>query len=299
MIDYFYLFLYKTFSFLLKITPNKIRIYLMKKLGGLLYFLSKKHQKIIDANLDFAYDNKLSSREKKDIGIAAFTNMIDSVFSIVKLDWMSKDELIENVSFEGEEIINSYIAEGRQFILVTAHYGNWELLSQSIAIYFNLPLVGVGRKLDSDLMDKVLKENRQKFNAEMVYKNGAMKGCIKAINQKKIVGILIDQSLSKEQSVDVDFFNHKTTQTPITSILSRKFGLDMIPAYISTDDYLNYTVKIYPPIKSLKTEDQEKDLLFLSQAQADTIEEMIKTNPKQWFWLHKRWKAYDSKIYER
>lgn len=118
----------------------------------------------------------------------------------------------------------------------------------------------MGRKLDSDLMDKILKENRERFNVEMVYKKGAMKGCIKAISQNKTVGILIDQAIKPHQSIEVNFFGQRATHTPLASILSRKFGIDLIPAFISTDDYLNYHVKIYEPIKSIKTQNQEEDL---------------------------------------
>jgi len=298
MIDYFYYGMYKFFAFLLKLFPQEWIIRIMHALGRFTYFVSKKHQHIINVNLEWALGNKFNEAEKKQIGIAAFINLIDTIFGIVKRDSMSKEEVVKNVIFEGDEIIQAYQDSGKQFILVTGHFGNWELLSQSIAIHFDLTLVGVGRKLDSEKMDEVVRSNRERFNVEMVYKNGAMKGCIKAIGQKKIVGILTDQSLSIEQSVDVDFFSHKTTHTPIASILSRKFGLDLIPAFISTEDYRKYTVKIYPPIKTLKTDDHEKDLAFMTQKQAERFEQVIKEKPEQWFWMHKRWKTYNPELYE-
>jgi KDO2-lipid IV(A) lauroyltransferase len=270
----------------------------MHVLGKFAYFVSKKHQDIINVNLAWAFGNRFNEAEKKQIGISAFTNLIDTVFGIVKRDSMSKEDVLRKITFEGEEIIQAYKDTGKQFILVTGHFGNWELLSQSIAIYFDLTLVGVGRKLDSEKMDEVLRSNRERFNVEMVYKNGAIKSCIKAIGQKKIVGILTDQSLSIEQSVDVTFFGHKTTHTPIASILSRKFGLDLIPAFISTEDYINYTVNIYSPIKTVKTDNKEKDLADLTQKQADSLEQVIREKPTQWFWMHKRWKAYNPKLYE-
>ena len=262
----------------------------MRALAWFAYSVSRKHQKIISNNLDIAYQPPLDKAEKKSIGIAAFMNLIDTVFGIMRRDGMRKEEVLENVTFEGSEIIEHYQKEGKNFILLTGHYGNWELLSQSIAIKFNLNLVGVGRKLDSDLMDRVLKENRERFNVEMVYKKGAMKGCIKVINQGKVVGILTDQAIRKNQSIDVEFFGKRATHTPLASMLSRKFGLDMIPAYISTEDYKNYTVKIYEPIVSLKTENQEEDLAILTQLQSDVTEKVIRNNPKQWFWMHRRWK---------
>jgi KDO2-lipid IV(A) lauroyltransferase len=131
----------------------------------------------------------------------------------------------------------------------------------------------------------------------MVYKKGAMKGCIRAIGKKKTVGILIDQHLPVEQSINVDFFNHKVTHTPITAILARKFNLDLVPAFISTDDYENYVVKIYEPIKSIKTENQEEDLLKMTEAQVKVLEEVIAKKPNQWFWQHKRWKEFYREIY--
>ncbi len=290
MLDYLYMGLYKLFGFLLWVLPDVFIRVLMKGLAWIAYLSSAKHRGIIHNNLDLAFKPPLEEKEKKEIGIHAFMNLIDTVFGIIRRDGMRKDEVLKNVSFEGEEIIEKYHKEGKRFILITGHYGNWELLSQSIAIKFKLTLVGVGRKLDSDLMDKVLKENRERFNVEMVYKKGAMKGCIKAINQGKIIGILTDQSIRKKQSIEVDFFSAKATHTPLASILSRKFNLDLIPAYISTENYINYKVKIYEPIKALKTEEKEEDLVTLTQAQADMMEQVIREDPKQWFWMHKRWK---------
>jgi len=298
MRDYLYLGLYRTFSFILKRLPQNATIILMKGLAKFAYSVSKKHQKIINSNLDLAYDKKLTLEEKRAIGLGAFRNLVDTTFGIMRRDNMAKEEVIRNVTFENDEIVKHYQQEGKAFIFITGHQGNWELLSQSIAIHFELTLVGVGRELDSKLMDEILKENRERFNVEMVYKKGAMKGCIRAISQKKTVGILVDQHLPLEQSINVDFFNHKVTHTPIASILSRKFGIDLIPAFISTDDYKNYVVKIYEPIKSLKTENQEEDLRLLTIAQAKAMESAIKEHPKEWFWMHKRWKEFYKNIYE-
>jgi len=298
MLDYLYLALYKFFTLVIKILPRRILIKVMRGISWFVYTISKKHQKIINTNLDIAFKNQLSKEEKKAYGIASFMNLLDTTLGIIARDKMKKDEVVKNVSFEGEEIVKKYQDEGKKIIFVTGHQGNWELLSQSIAINFNLTLVGVGRKLDSDLMDKILKENRERFSIEMVYKKGAMKGCIKALSQNKAVGILVDQSIKPNQSVTVNFFNHPATHTPLASILSRKFDIELIPAFISTKDYINYHVKIYEPIKSIKTENQDEDLAKLTQAQADAMQVAIEEHPKEWFWMHKRWKGSIKDIYK-
>ena len=293
MIDYLYLFLYKSFKFLLSILSHKAKIRLINSLGWLAYKISKKHRKIIAKNLSIAFGDTLTQEQIKDISLSAFANLINTLFGIIERDGMRKDEVVKNIKFEGDEIVQRYIDNNKKIIFITGHQSNWELLSQSIAIHFGITLVGVGRKLDSEVMDRVLKENREQFNVEMVYKKGAMKGCIKSLSQDKAVGILIDQALGRDISIDIKFFGKDTTHTPIASILSRKFGIDLIPAFISTDDYINYTVKIYEPIESIKTTNQESDLYKLTQAQADTMERAIREEPQEWFWMHKRWKGFE------
>jgi len=293
MIDYIYLSLYKSFKLLLSILSRKAQIRLMKSLAWLAYKISGKHKKIIAKNLSIAFGDSLSQEQIRDISLSAFANLVDTTFGIISRDGMPKANVVQNVTFEGDEIVQRYIDNNKKIIFITGHQSNWELLSQSIAIHFGITLVGVGRKLDSEVMDKILKQNREQFNVEMVYKKGAMKGCIKSLSQNKAVGILIDQALGRDISIDVKFFGKDTTHTPIASILSRKFDIDLIPAFISTDDYINYSVKIYEPIENIKTNNQEEDLFNLTQAQANAMELAIREHPKEWFWMHKRWKGFE------
>ena len=298
MVDYLYLGIYKSFAGILKILPSKVMIKLMKIIAWFAYAISRKHRQTIHTNLDIAFNKTLTKKEKKKFGISSFMNLLDTTLGIIKRNEMKKEDVIKNITFEGEEIVRRYQNTGKKIIFITGHQGNWELLSQAIAIKFDFTVVGVGRKLDSDLMDKILKKNREKFNVEMVYKKGAMKGCIRALSRNKAVGILVDQSIKKEQSIEISFFNHPATHTPLASILSRKFEVDLIPAFISTEDYLNYHIKIYKPIQTIKTDNQDEDLLRLTQAQASAMEVAIKAHPKQWFWMHKRWKNTTENIYK-
>ena len=100
----------------------------MKGLAWLAYSFSKKHQKIIDTNLEIAFPSSLEKREKKAIGIVAFMNLIDMIF-------------------EGSDIVEQYTKEGKNFILVAGHHGNWELLSQSIAIKFTRPKQKIKKRI--------------------------------------------------------------------------------------------------------------------------------------------------------
>lgn len=272
----------------------------LKGLSTLIYRFDKKHHTIINANLNLAFDGTLTQKACDDIGKRTFYNLMQTIIGFMRRNGKPKEALLKNVTFTNEHILQEAIEGHEKIIFVTGHYSNWELLPPAITSKFGITLVGVGRKLDSQLMDSVLIKNREQFGVEMLYKRGAIKGSIKALKENKAIGLLLDQHLGARQGgIEVDFFHHKVMHSPSASILARNFGAKIIPAYISTEDYEHYEVTFYPPIASLKTENKEEDIQVMTQAQASIMEQVIKDKPDEWFWVHKRWKGFYPEIYTR
>lgn len=300
MIDYLYLFIYKLFSLLVKVTPTKVMNLSFRGLSSLVYTFDKKHQHIINANLKLAFGDSVTQAERDSIGKRTFYNLLQTIIGFMRRSGKSQHELLKHVTFKNEQILQEAIDAQKKIIFVTGHYGNWELLPPAITSKFGITLVGIGRKLDSELMDSVLIKNREQFGVEMLYRRGGMKGALKSLKAGKAVGLLLDQHLgAKQGGIEVDFFNHRTMQSPAASVMARSFGADMIPAYISTDDYTNYVVTFYEPIPFVKTDNKDADIQVMTQAQAKVMEEVITDKPEEWFWVHKRWKGFYPEIYQR
>lgn len=298
--NYIYLFIYSLFSFIAKMFPTAWMHRFLYALSYIVYKLNSKHRAIITANLTLAFNHTLKADEIKNIAIHTYYNLAQTIVGFMTRSNKSKEELLKNIRFENEEILLNALKNKEKIIFITSHYSNWELLPPAIASKYNIPLVGVGRKMDSEIMDNILLKNREKFGVEMVYRRGAIKESIKALKAYKCLGFLVDQALGKRQGgIKVNFFGKPVGHTPAASILARNFEATMIPAYISTEDYEHYTVIFYPPIPYLKTKDKEADILSMTQAQADITEQVIRKNPKEWFWVHKRWKNYLPEIYKK
>lgn len=73
----------------------------------------------------------------------------------------------------------------------------------------------------------------------------------------------------------------------------------MVPFAIFNQDDYKYKIKIYEPIKPIKTENDEEDIKNMAQLHANAICDIIQTDPKQWFWPHKRFKNFYKEIYEK
>lgn len=297
MRDIFYVTLFYLFKFLIWIVPDKWMIFLMKGLSSLIYKIDKKHRKIAQVNLDLAYGDTLPQEEKEKIIKEAYLNLGLLLVDFIKNQGISREALLKKVSFKNEEILQQALKEKRKIILITAHYGNWELLPLSIAAKFG-PLTGVGRKLDSPAMDRILNQNRQQFDIEMLDKKGAMKSMIQVLKNDRMLGLLVDQNTSENEGILVDFFGKPVRHTPSAAILARRFDALIIPAFITTEDHQKYQITFYAPIVTEKTEDKDKDIFASVQKQARITEEVIRKKPDGWFWLHQRWKNQFEERYQ-
>ena len=295
--DSVYLSIFYVFRFFIKFTPKFIINPILNFLAFLIYSVDKKHRKIAKVNLDLAYEDRISEEEKVSITKKCYKNLIYTLADFIKNQGASKEEVLDKVSFENSEIIEKAISENKRIIIVTAHYGNWELLSLSIAAKFT-PLAVVGRDLDSEVMNKILTKNREQFDIELLSKSGAMKGMVKSLKSNRPVGLLVDQNTKESEGILIDFFGKKARHTPSVAVLAKKFDAVIIPAFIQNNNHENSVVKFFEPISIDNSDDKEEDIRKCVQAQADITQKIIEDKPEEWFWLHQRWKNQYESMYK-
>lgn len=270
----------------------------MRAFALIVYRVDRKHRNIAKVNLDLAYGDALSDGEKTKIIKSCYVNLSLLIVDFIKNQSISREKLLEKVDFKNKEILQKALDSGKKVILITGHYGNWELVGLPIAVKFG-PMAAVGRRLDSQKMDIVLRQNRERFGTEILNKKGAMKPMIRALKKGKMLALLVDQNTSENEGILVNFFGKTVRHTPSAAILARRFDALIIPAFITTEDHLKYTITFYNPIVTGKSDDSEKDIKESVQKQAAITESVIRKRPEEWFWLHKRWKNQYEALYQK
>ena len=289
MRDILYVGLFYSFKFLIWLLPDVVVRVFVKSLARFVFYVDKKHKHIAQVNLDLAYEDTLTQEEKQVIIKATYEHLLLMLVDFVKNQGISQEKLLQKVTFRNDERIKKALAEGEKVILLTAHYGNWELLPLALAAKY-APLSAVGRKLDSSVMDGILQKNREQFHIEMIEKKGAMREMIGVLKNNRMLGLLVDQNTSENEGILVDFFGKPVRHTPAAAILARRFNAIIFPVYIRTLSSKMHEITFYEPIYTQKTTDNEEDIRDSVQKQAKITEEVIRQQPQEWFWLHKRWK---------
>jgi KDO2-lipid IV(A) lauroyltransferase len=284
--------------FIFRNLPKSLRRAFFRFIANMGYIFAKKTNRIIKTNLDFVFKNSLSSNEIKEIQKYSYFNMILWAQSLIENLDVTDEELKQTVQIENAHIIEDLKKQNRPIILISAHFGNIEMLSCYIN-RFVIPLNQVARESNFQEIDDFIVKSREASGSKIIFKSGALKKLIRAMMQKEAVSLLIDQNINSRDGEEVEFLGKTVYQTSSSALLARKFDAYIVPLAIFNQDDYKYKIKIYEPIIPIKTSNEDEDLKNISQLEANAISAIIKEDKKQWFWPHKRFKSHYREIYEK
>ena len=295
--DRLYLAGFYTLKFLIFILPSSLQNLLAKFLAFAFMKLKKKRFHIVMTNLDLAFGETKSKEEKLEIAKKCYYNFAKYLgINFILNQNTTKQKILKQVVFKNEHFLLDAIKSGRPIIVTTAHFGQWEIFPLAVAAHFG-PSSVLGRKLDSSVMDKILRANRAQFDVELIDKDGGAKDILKALKARRIVGILVDQNTAPKDGIKVQFFGKDVLHTPAASVLAQKTNALIINAFIYQKGENLNEICFEEPI-DISTFDKEDAVQKATQMQCSACEEMVRARPEEYFWFHQRFKRFYEKEYK-
>ena len=295
--DRLYLAGFYTLKFLIFILPSSLQNLLAKFLAFAFMKLKKKRFHIVMTNLDLAFGETKSKEEKLEIAKKCYYNFAKYLgINFILNQNTTKQKILKQVVFKNEHFLLDAMKSGRPIIVTTAHFGQWEIFSLAVAAHFG-PSSVLGRKLDSSVMDKILRANRAQFDVELIDKNGGAKDILKALKARRLVGILVDQNTAPQDGIKVQFFGKDVLHTPAASVLAQKTNALIINAFIYQKGENLNEICFEEPI-DISTFDKEDAVQKATQMQCSACEEMVRARPEEYFWFHQRFKRFYENEYK-
>lgn len=282
----------------LMILPKYYRKSFFSFLAWMAYHISSRYRKISYINLEFAFNDEMSEKDKENITKYNFKNLLFNFMHLMEMRKMTKEDLLKKITVQNIDVVKKVNEQKRAIIYITPHYCAWELGSVAVGLV-DKPLNAVFKKLKNKAYQDWMLSSRNRFGNNSLEKTNVLKALIKLMRAKQSIGIVIDSSMNQREGLDIDFLGVKTRQTATPAYLARKYDAAIIPVTIRTDDEENYTLMFFDEIKIQKTENESEDILKATQAQADWLSKLIRDEPKFWFWIHRRWKHEHPQIYKK
>ena len=295
--DRLYLAGFYTLKFLIFIMPSSLQNMLAKFLAFAFMKLKKKRFHVVMTNLNLAFSETKTKEEKLEIAKKCYYNFAKYLgINFILNQNTTKQKILKQVVFKNEHFLLDAMKSGRPIIVTTAHFGQWEIFGLAVAAHFG-PSSVLGRKLDSSVMDKILRANRAQFDVELIDKDGGAKDILKALKARRIVGILVDQNTAPKDGIKVQFFGKDVLHTPAASVLAQKTNALIINAFIYQKGENLNEICFEQPI-DISTFDKEDAVQKATQMQCSACEEMVRARPEEYFWFHQRFKRFYENEYK-
>ena len=276
--------LFLSFIAFMRLLPLSLARALGRFWGHLAYYAVPRVHSVGMKNIDLAYGDTLTHKEKKRILKKSLINLALVGTELPHQALLSTKRRDELCAFKGGELIEQF-GNG---VMIGAHFSNWEW-AFGIFCGAGYKTACIVRPLRDPRMNKVIDDFRSATGVETIEKKDAATQSIKALRDGKILAMLIDQS-TRKNGVPTTFFGQPCWSTVGPAMLALRAKVPIYPMSLSRDDQGFYTFEILPPIKAKSTGNLSQDILRITQECQDTIEEIIRLNPEQWMWIHDRWK---------
>src|SRR5512140_467179 len=195
-------------------------------LGAVAYALNVPRRRVALDNLTHAFPEK-SPMELRAIARGAFRNYGISLVEMLWSGHAGKEELAGLVHLVNPEIAYRAREQGKGVILLSGHFGSWELLVSSFLIRLGWPVGVIVQLQRNRKINAVIDAQRRRFDVTTIPMGPSVREVLKTLQRKEAVFILGDQSGPKE-SLFIDFFARPASTHKGTAAFSLKSGAPII-----------------------------------------------------------------------
>jgi KDO2-lipid IV(A) lauroyltransferase len=268
--------------------PLPVAAWLGRRLGDLAYVVLRRRRLLALANLAQAFPG-LSPAARRGIARRSFQHLGMAVAEGCFVLQRPLSQVTAQIRIEGDDRIRATLDRHGRGLVLSAHLGNWELLTVAPAV-MRVPLTVVARALDLPSLDAWADRLRRITDVEVIDKRRALRPVLEALKRGRLVGVLLDQNASRREGVFVPFFGRLASTSRSIAVLALRTRTPIIPVFARRLAPGRHEITIHPELPLPPAGDEEA-IRALTASCTAAIEAAIRANPDQWLWCHDRWRT--------
>jgi len=259
-------------------------------LAGAVYLFHGRLRSVGMRNLQLAFPQMPVSQRRRILR-AAFACLGRQLGDFCRFPRYNPKNISQLAVYDGFEHFERAQVRGNGVLFLTAHFGGWEMSSFMHALHGH-PLHILVRPLDNSYLDRLVTRYRTMSGNHTIPKQDFARAMLAALRAGETVGILMDQNMTPEQGVFVDFFGIPACTSTLMARMALRTGAAVVPGFCLWDATLRrYRVRFEPAMETIRTGNEEADIVANTAAYTRVIEDYARRYPEQWLWVHRRWKT--------
>ncbi|MDY7011584.1 MAG: lysophospholipid acyltransferase family protein, partial [Planctomycetota bacterium] len=258
--------------------------------GELLWRIDRKHRRIACEHLRLSFPDWHEARIER-IARKSMYNMaylaLEVLFTprLITPNRWRRHIRPKNIA----ESVRLLIRQETGMILLTGHFGNWEIAGYVMAT-LGFPTVSVARPLDNPYINDYLMGVRERTGQSILHKKGATSSASDILQQRGALAFIADQDAGR-RGLFVDFFGRPASTYRSIALLARQYDTPIAVGYGKRlSDKFEFEVGIKRVIHPSEWAGREDEITWITREFTRELEEIVRSAPEQYLWVHRRWK---------
>jgi KDO2-lipid IV(A) lauroyltransferase len=259
-------------------------------LARVFYRLDVRHREVGLENLRHAFGDRYTDAGRDRLVRTVYEHFFMMVVEILHIPRKLHPETWrDRIELTGHEAVLDRLLTGGPVILLSGHFGNWEMAGYLFGV-FGFPPNSVARTLDNPYLDRFLRRFRERTGQRMIPKNGGYDEMLAVLRGGGILSFLADQDAG-QRGLFVDFFGRPASTHKAIALLALEHRAPVVVGYARrVGPGFRYEVGCDTIIEPDEWTGTADDVRLLTQRYTAALEAIVRRSPEQYLWLHRRWK---------
>jgi len=263
-------------------------------IGKLIYYVLPLRRKVVLENLRRVFGDCVSETEIHRLAQAYYAHFARFTLDFLRQKFMSAQRRRTWIRVENKESPLREYHKGKGILLLTGHFGNWEVSTvagiRQFPEYRNL-FYFVRRPLRPKWLNDFVTWRFKQAGLGTLSKRGSLDQIVGLLGKGAIIVNVFDQHARRSEGVVVDFLGHPASTFKSLALIAMETGAPVIPSSSWREPDGTHVLRFEEPLPLIECEDVGEAIRRNTRAYNAALERMLLRHPEQWIWMHKRWKV--------
>ena len=261
--------------------------------GKLFYHLLPMRRGVILANLRLVFGDTLPEDDIVRLAQAHYLHLLRVYAGFFLFLLVPQKRRASRVRVENTEALAGALAQGKGAIIVTGHFGSWEV-STTAALAAFPEMRGrfhfVRRPIKPRWLDTLVNWHFRDAGFGIVAKRGGLDAIVERLEHGDIVVFPFDQYAKGRDGIPVEFFGHPARTFKSVAVIALATGAPVLPAASWREPDGSHALRFEDPLTLIDDNDTTQAIRRNTRAYNAVLERLVLRHPEQWYWAHRRWK---------
>jgi Kdo2-lipid IVA lauroyltransferase/acyltransferase len=275
---------------ILQALPYRAGLAFAGALAWLVFHVDKRHRAVARDNLRHAFPGRYNDVQLDDLVRAVYRHFCVMLIDIVHMPRkLNPHNWRRHMEIPQITLVVDCLLSGRPLLLTTGHFGNWEIGGYTLAL-LGFPTHAIARPLDNPYVDEYLRRFREGTGQRILAKKGDFDQLQAILARGGVLATLADQDAGG-RGLFVDYFGRLASTHKAVALLALEYQTPLLVLGVPRlSGELRHELQVADVIRPEGYQGRPDAVRAITQRYTSALEQIVRTAPDQYFWLHRRWK---------